>query len=181
MLILCSENTSLALNCPRIQCWDYTKHKTETDTTAVRGCKTYTWTYSRMEKQQLNCITHLEIFLVLFSSYAENVGIQNNPISPNHMSKQVWWYLGGFPSSRLLPSICMCTLTRSAGLATNWPMAPAHSPDKDAFLHKKQKCSNSTSSGFCCGPATSSRVLLYSIQRKTLVSHMNNINKQQRN
>ena len=42
MLILCSRNTSLTLNCSRIQCRDYTKRNTETDTTAVRGCKTDT-------------------------------------------------------------------------------------------------------------------------------------------
>ena len=33
--ILCSGNTSLTLNCLRIQCHNYTKHDTETDT----GCK----------------------------------------------------------------------------------------------------------------------------------------------
>ena len=61
-------------------------------------------------------------------------------------------YLGGFPSSRLLPSICSRTLTRSAGLATNCPMAPAHSPDKDAFLHDKTLQSvNSASDHFKLG------------------------------
>ena len=41
MLVLCSWNTSLTLNCPRTQCWDYTKRNTETDTTAQR--RTYLW------------------------------------------------------------------------------------------------------------------------------------------
>ena len=40
--MLISGNTSLALNCLRIQCRDYTKLNTETNTMAVRGCKTYT-------------------------------------------------------------------------------------------------------------------------------------------
>ena len=37
--VLCSGSTSLTLNCPKIQCWDYTKHTTETGTTAARGCE----------------------------------------------------------------------------------------------------------------------------------------------
>ena len=41
MLILCSRNASLTLNCPKIQCWDYTKHKTETDTRAAKGHESY--------------------------------------------------------------------------------------------------------------------------------------------
>ena len=36
----CSKNTSLALNCLWIQCWDYTMHKTETNTMAVRSRET---------------------------------------------------------------------------------------------------------------------------------------------
>ena len=43
-LVFCSENTSLALICPRIQCRDYIKRNTESDATAGRGCKTYTCT-----------------------------------------------------------------------------------------------------------------------------------------
>lgn len=43
-------------------------------------------------------------------------------------------YLGGFPSNRLRPSICIWTLTKSVGLAKNWPAAPATSPPIDAFL-----------------------------------------------
>ena len=41
-LLFCNRNTSLTLNCPRIQGQDYTKRNTETDTTEVRGRETYT-------------------------------------------------------------------------------------------------------------------------------------------
>ena len=41
-LVLCNENTSFTLNCPRNHCWDYTKHNTETDTMAARSHETYT-------------------------------------------------------------------------------------------------------------------------------------------
>ena len=49
MLILCSRNTSLALNCPSIQCRDYTKHNTETDTVPVKGPETHTCTTENPE------------------------------------------------------------------------------------------------------------------------------------
>ena len=41
MLIHCSWDTMLALNCPRIQCREFTKHNTEMDTMEARGHKTY--------------------------------------------------------------------------------------------------------------------------------------------
>lgn len=43
-------------------------------------------------------------------------------------------YLGLCPSNTLLPSICKRTLTRSVGLAMNWPPAPAIMPEGTAFL-----------------------------------------------
>ena len=43
-------------------------------------------------------------------------------------------HLGFFPSSILLPSICSLTLTRSVGLARNWPIVPAIIPPGLAFL-----------------------------------------------
>ena len=51
MLILGSKNTSFALKCTRIQCWDYTKHNTETDTTAVRGHQIYTCATKKERKR----------------------------------------------------------------------------------------------------------------------------------
>ena len=71
-LILCSGNTSLALNCPKIQCRDYAKHNTETDTTAVRGHKTYICANENPEPgvfqtgKQTNHKTCPEIFMIIF-------------------------------------------------------------------------------------------------------------------
>ena len=71
-LILCSGNTSLALNCPKIQCRDYAKHNTETDTTAVRGHKTYTCANENPEPgifqtgKRMNHKTCPEIFMIIF-------------------------------------------------------------------------------------------------------------------
>lgn len=45
----------------------------------------------------------------------------------------------GFPSSFLFPSICICTFTRSVGLAKNCPMAPADMPPTTAFLPNREK------------------------------------------
>ena len=42
MLVLCTRNTNLALNCSRIQCQDYRKRNKETDAMAVRSRQTYT-------------------------------------------------------------------------------------------------------------------------------------------
>ena len=71
-LVLCSGNTSLTLNCPRIQCQDYTKCNTETDTTAVRGCETYKCAPENPEQGMLqtgkltNYKTCFEIFIIKF-------------------------------------------------------------------------------------------------------------------
>ena len=44
-------------------------------------------------------------------------------------------YLGCLPSIRTrFPSICICTLTKSVGLAINWPNAPAVIPAMTDFL-----------------------------------------------
>ena len=80
-LVLCSGNTSLTLNCPRIQCQDHTKCNTETDTTAVRGCETYKCAPENPEQGMLqtgkltNYKTCFEIFIIKFLgkfSYAAN-------------------------------------------------------------------------------------------------------------
>ena len=75
MLVLCSRNTSLALNCQRIQCWDYTKLNTETNTTAVRGHKTYTCATENAELgifwtgEQTNRKICSQIFMTIFFSF----------------------------------------------------------------------------------------------------------------
>ena len=58
MLVHCSGNTSLALNCSRIQCQDYIKRNTETKTMAARGRETCTcatenedWANSALENK----------------------------------------------------------------------------------------------------------------------------------
>ena len=58
MLVHCSGNTSLALNCPRFQCQGYIKHNTETKTMAANGRETYTcatenqdWANSALENK----------------------------------------------------------------------------------------------------------------------------------
>ena len=82
-LILCSGNTSLTLNCPKIQCRDYAKHNTETDTTVMRGHKTYTCanenpepgifqTGKRTNHMSRNIYDHF--FVCVFM--VENLGIQ---------------------------------------------------------------------------------------------------------
>ena len=83
----CSGNTSLTSNC-LIQYRDYTKHNTETDTTAPRGCKTYTYATENPKLdifrtgKQMNCKTCLDFFFFTFSFlYAENFGVQNMPRS----------------------------------------------------------------------------------------------------
>ena len=73
----------------RIQCWDYTKRNTKTDSTAVRGHDTYmchqnprTW---HILDWKTNCKTCLETFMIVFFlqifvfSYAENSTVQNIP------------------------------------------------------------------------------------------------------
>jgi len=51
--------------------------------------------------------------------------------------------LGGFPNNLLFPSICICTLMRSVGLAKNWASAPEVTPLMADFL----KCDTKTSQG----------------------------------
>ena len=73
-LVLCNGNTSLALNCLRIQCPDYTKCNTKTGTRAVRGHDTYTYATENPELglfqtgKQTNCKTCLEVFTIIFFS-----------------------------------------------------------------------------------------------------------------
>ena len=68
--ILCSGNTSLILNCPRIRCEDYTKHNAENDTMAVQGHKTYICATKNPELgkfrngKQTNRKTCLEILII---------------------------------------------------------------------------------------------------------------------
>ena len=92
MLVLCSGNASLALNCLRIQLRDYTKCNTETDITAVRGHKTYLWATKNTTTEHIsdwktnetqNMSRSIYYLFFFFSmcvfSYAENLGIQNKP------------------------------------------------------------------------------------------------------
>ena len=59
-LVLCNRNTSLTLNCQRIQCWDYIKRNTQTDAMTARGrgtstyapLKTQNWAYSGLENKR---------------------------------------------------------------------------------------------------------------------------------
>jgi len=51
--------------------------------------------------------------------------------------------LGGFPNNLLFPSICICTLMRSVGLAKNWASTPEVTPLMADFL----KCDTNTSHG----------------------------------
>ena len=73
MLILCIRNTSLTLNCLRIQCWDYTKRNTETNTTAVRGCDIDTCTMENPELGMfrtgtlMNCKICLAISMIVLN------------------------------------------------------------------------------------------------------------------
>ena len=73
VLSLCSGNASLTLNCPRIWSWDYRKCNTETNTTAARGCNTYTPMHHQNKTpevgtlqtgKQTNRKTCLEIFMI---------------------------------------------------------------------------------------------------------------------
>ena len=64
------------------------KHNTETNTTAARGCETYTCATENPELgmfctgEQMNHKTCPEIFIIVFVFlYAENIGIQNMPKS----------------------------------------------------------------------------------------------------
>ena len=74
MLVLCSRNTSLVLNCPRIQCRDYMKCNAETNTMAashktqnVETCATKNPDLSIFwNGKQRNCKTCLEIFMIRF-------------------------------------------------------------------------------------------------------------------
>ena len=74
MLVFCSTNTNLALNCRRIQCWDYTKLNTETNTTTVRGHKPYTCDTENAELgifrtgKQTNRKICPQIFMTIFFS-----------------------------------------------------------------------------------------------------------------
>ena len=73
------EHTSLVFNCLRIQCRDYTKHNTETDTTAPRGHTAYTCATENPELgilltgKQTNRKTCPEIFMIfLFACFSSN-------------------------------------------------------------------------------------------------------------
>ena len=109
MLILCSRNTSLALNCLRIQCWDYTKCNTETNTTAARGCDTDTCTTENPELGMfrtgtlINCKICLAISMVVLkknknilvcwkfrcTKYAQIIWVNRSECS-THGSLQLW-------------------------------------------------------------------------------------------
>ena len=74
-LVPCSTNTSLTLNCLRIQCQDNRKLNKETNTAAARGHKTYTCTIKNPEldifwtgKQTKRKIC-LEIFVISWGSW----------------------------------------------------------------------------------------------------------------
>ena len=79
--VLGSRNASLTLNFP-IQCQDNTKCNTESDTTAARDCKTYTYATENPELgifqngKHERCPETLTSFLSdFFFLYAENLGI----------------------------------------------------------------------------------------------------------
>ena len=99
----CHGNTSLILNCLRILCRDYAKRNAETDTTAARGCETYTCTTQNPELgifqtgKQMNhkaCVEIVKIFLGSFLC----VCLSNSSVCWQFwctkydycMSKQVW-------------------------------------------------------------------------------------------
>ena len=91
-LIPCSRNVSLTLNCLRIQCQDYTKCNTETNTMAARGHKTYTChrkpktghipDWKTNEPHMSRNIYDRIYFLMFIFLYAENF----RELCPNHTS-----------------------------------------------------------------------------------------------
>ena len=54
--------------------------------------------------------------------------VHDNEVSKNETN------LTGSPLSFLSPSVCILTLTKSVGLARNWPEAPAVIPETQDFL-----------------------------------------------
>ena len=87
------------LYCLRIQCQDYTKCNTETNTMAARGHKTYMchrkpktghildWKANEPH-MSWNIYDHI-YFLMLIFLYAEFF----SKLCPNHTSKQAWWLI----------------------------------------------------------------------------------------
>ena len=81
---LCSQNTILTSNRPRLLCRDYTKRNTETNPRAARGHKTCICANEHPHLsifrigKQTNHKTGLEIGMLKFL-YAENLGVQNMP------------------------------------------------------------------------------------------------------
>ena len=84
------------IQAPRIQCQDYTKCNTKSNTMAARGCEIYTCATETPELgifwtgKQIGCKTCLKTVMNVavfpssffsFFSYAENLDIQNTPKS----------------------------------------------------------------------------------------------------
>ena len=92
MLILCSRITSLALNCLRTE-WYYTKHNTETNTTAARGHEIHMchrkpraghildWKKRKTRRKTCLKLFTIILFFNFVFSCAETLSIQNMPRS----------------------------------------------------------------------------------------------------
>ena len=131
-LILCSGTTSLALNCSKIQCRDYTKCNAKTDTRSARGHETYTWHWKPRtghipDWQQTNCKICLKnLWLYFGGNFHISVRkILVYKIHPNCMSKQVCASLDS--QERALPTLrnwlfCGLSLGTSKNTQkwTNW-------------------------------------------------------------
>lgn len=101
-----------------------------------KNCNSDDWTYRNVKKYpQFSQVIIVDIQLKIEKKLNHKELHFKRKKKDKKAMKVKIIYLGGFPSNRLLPSICICTFTRSVGLATNWPMAPASNPDTDAFLH----------------------------------------------
>ena len=138
--------TSLILNCSRIQCRDYTKHKTVTDTTAARGQrhthappKTQSWVYSRLEKKQ----TAKHVQNVFFSySYFHMLKFQAYKIHPNGRSKQVCIYqtlhqfleLCRFPYINKQSNCSLLSSSKQENIAYVQFSSPCHNRDENQNL-----------------------------------------------
>ena len=79
------------------------------------------------------CIEYL-CYLSFWYTETINTNTQARTHTHTHTHTITTHHLGFFPSSILLPSICSLTLTRSVGLARNWPIVPAIIPPGIAFL-----------------------------------------------
>lgn len=89
MLTPCGRGTCLTLNCPKIQCQDYIKHSTNTNTIAARLMHAPPENSELGILQtgnQINCKTGLEVFMIMFFLL---IFIFCYKIQPNRMSKQV--------------------------------------------------------------------------------------------